>query len=92
MKVVAWVGAVMILAGVVVLAVAGVTAATAVLVTAVALVGMIVLGGVVGGRHTPGVAPHAGRPAPDGGIGPEHDDSAGPGLEARDGEPPRPSP
>jgi hypothetical protein len=57
MKVVAAVGALIILAGLIVLAVAGIEGATAILVTAAALVTMVVLGGKMGGRHTPNVTP-----------------------------------
>jgi hypothetical protein len=45
-------------AGLIVLAVAGVSGATAVLVTAGAVVGMVALGNLVGGRHTPNRAPY----------------------------------
>jgi hypothetical protein len=57
MKVVAAVGAAIVFAGLIVLAVAGISGATAILVTAAALVAMIFLGGKMGGRHTPNVAP-----------------------------------
>ncbi|HXQ61976.1 MAG TPA: hypothetical protein VN796_06560 [Acidimicrobiales bacterium] len=69
MRTVAWVGAVVVLAGLIVMAVAGITGATAVLVTAVALAGMIALGSMMGGRHTPDVAPVATRPDGRGGSG-----------------------
>jgi hypothetical protein len=38
--------------------VAGVSGATAILVTAAAVVGMIALGNLVGGRHTPNRTPY----------------------------------
>jgi drug/metabolite transporter (DMT)-like permease len=44
--------------GLIVLAVAGVSGATAILVTAAAVVGMIALGNLVGGRHTPNRTPY----------------------------------
>jgi len=56
-KFVAWVGGAVIVAGLVVLAVAGITGATAILVTVTALVAMIGLGSMLGGRHTPNVPP-----------------------------------
>ena len=89
MRVAAWVGGAAVLGGLIVLAVAGISGATAVLVTVVALVVMVALGGVVGGRRTPNVAP-APRPetetrtagsAPDGAgaepAGPEGSEGGG---------------
>lgn len=64
-RVLAWVLAVALVGGLVVLSVAGVPAATAVLVTAAAVVVMIVLGGAVGGRGGTKRAPQA-RPGPSG--------------------------
>jgi hypothetical protein len=61
-KTFAWVGGVIIVAGLIVLAVAGTTGATAILVTGVALVAMIGLGGTLGGRHTPDAPPAAAGP------------------------------
>jgi|HubBroStandDraft_1064217.scaffolds.fasta_scaffold1256320_2 hypothetical protein len=75
MKVVAWVGGLVVLGGLIVLAVAGTSGATAILVTGVALVGMIALGGTMGGRHTPNAPPVG---------GPDGEDDAEPG--GRDGE------
>jgi hypothetical protein len=60
MKPVAWVGGVVVFAGLVVLAVAGFPGAIPILVSAAALVAMIGLGGAMGGRHTANVAPVAG--------------------------------
>lgn len=76
MKAVAWVGAVILLAGLVVLAVAGISGATAVLVTAVALTAMIALGSAMGGRHTPDIEPAATGAQPGRGSG-DGPDSAG---------------
>jgi len=61
-------------AGLIVLAVAGVSGATAVLVTAGAVVGMVALGNLVGGRHTPDRAPYA----------PEGAESADAGAQSAD--------
>jgi hypothetical protein len=97
-RIVAWGGGALVVAGVIVLAVAGVAGATAVLITAVALVGMIALGGVMGGRHTPHVAPR--RPATDvpasptdaprAGVVPEASDAEGAGGGPADGGSPPP--
>ena len=57
MRAVAWVGGLVVVAGLIVLAVAGFPGAVPILVSAVALVAMIGLGGAMGGRHTPNVAP-----------------------------------
>ncbi|HVC70297.1 MAG TPA: hypothetical protein VNC61_08595 [Acidimicrobiales bacterium] len=59
MKIVASVGAVAVLGGLIVLAVAGIAGATAILVTVAALLVMVILGGQMGGRHTPNVRPVA---------------------------------
>jgi hypothetical protein len=83
MKVVAWVGGLVVLAGLIVLAVAGTSGATAILVTGVALVGMIALGGTMGGRHTPTAAPPGGEPAPP--PGGEPGDRAGGEPDGEDG-------
>jgi hypothetical protein len=95
MRVVAWVGGLVVVAGLVFLAVAGFPGAVPILISAVALVAMIGLGGVVGGRHTPNVAPVAARdlsapggpgaaidtdPAPD--RGPAGAEAAGDGPDA----------
>lgn len=82
MRTVAWVGGVVIVAALIVMAVAGFPGAVPILVSAAALVAMIGLGGVMGGRHTPNVPPattgppvgghHAGGPQigePQGGDG-----------------------
>jgi hypothetical protein len=70
MRAVAWVGGLVVVAGLVFLAVAGFPGAVPILVSAAALVAMIGLGGVVGGRHTPNVAPMGARhPGPSGGPG-----------------------
>jgi hypothetical protein len=61
MRTVAWVGGLVVVAGLVFLAVAGFSGAVPILISAAALVAMIGLGGVVGGRHTPNVAPVAAR-------------------------------
>ena len=64
MRIVASVGAVIVVGGLIVMAVAGITGATAILVTVGALVAMVILGGQMGGRHTPNVRPVAtGSPA-----------------------------
>ena len=57
MRVAAVVLALAAFGGLVVLAIAGVSGATAILVTAAAVVGMIALGNMVGGRHTPNRTP-----------------------------------
>jgi len=57
MKIVAWVGGIVIVAGLIVMAVAGFPGAVPILISAAALVAMIGLGGVMGGRHTPNVSP-----------------------------------
>jgi hypothetical protein len=74
MKIVAWVGGLVVLGGLIVLAVAGISGATAILVTVAALIAMIALGGVIGGRHTPNVRP---TPAP-GGTGGSEEEHRGP--------------
>ena len=67
MRTVAWVGGLVVVAGLIVLAVAGFPGAVPILISAAALVAMIALGGVVGGRHTPNVSPVVARdPAPGG--------------------------
>jgi len=81
MKVVAGVGGVVVLAGLIVLAVAGTSGATAILVTGVALVGMIALGGTMGGRHTAKAPPAGGEPGDGVGAEPDGED----GAEAADG-------
>ncbi len=90
MRTVAWVGAVILLAGLVVLAVAGISGATAILVTAVALTAMIGLGSTMGGRHTPNVEPVSTGPQRGGGSGhrpDSHDGSeSGGGPESGDGD------
>jgi hypothetical protein len=85
MKTFAWVGGVIIVAGLVVLAVAGTTGATAVLVTGVALVAMIALGGSLGGRHTPDAPPAAVGPESGGGpaAGAVEEDGADGGTATR---------
>jgi hypothetical protein len=71
MRAVAAVGGLVVVAGLVVLAVAGFPAAVPLLVSAAALVAMIGLGGMVGGRHTPNTPPVAARsPGPEGVAGP----------------------
>jgi hypothetical protein len=62
MRAVAWVGGLVVLAGLILLAVAGFPGAVPILVSAVALVAMIGLGGAMGGRHTPNVSPVSVRP------------------------------
>ncbi|HEY7949085.1 MAG TPA: hypothetical protein VID75_15485 [Acidimicrobiales bacterium] len=62
MKVVIGAGMVIVLGGLIVLAVAGVSGATAILVTVAALLAMVVIGGQMGGRHTPNVRPVARDP------------------------------
>ena len=57
MRFVVTAGAVVVVAGLIVMAVAGISGATAILVTVAALLAMVVLGGQMGGRHTPNVAP-----------------------------------
>jgi hypothetical protein len=86
MKVFAWVGGVVVLAGLVVLAVAGTSGATAILVTGVALVGMIALGGTMGGRHTPNAPPAGAGGEPGAGAGAGGDAGAGAEIGGRDGE------
>ncbi|HXQ59093.1 MAG TPA: hypothetical protein VN799_03315 [Acidimicrobiales bacterium] len=89
MKVVVGAGAVVVVGGLIVLAVAGIAGATAILVTVGALLAMVIVGGQMGGRHTPNVAPVArgpesppaadppGGPAPAaGGAGPDAGEAA----------------
>jgi hypothetical protein len=64
MKVVVFVGGVVVVGGLIVLAVAGMPGATAILVTVAALFAMVVLGGQMGGRHTPNVRPVSPGPRP----------------------------
>jgi hypothetical protein len=66
MRTVAWVGGVVIVAGLIVMAVAGFPGAVPILVSAAALVAMIGLGGAMGGRHTPNVPPVTTGPPVDG--------------------------
>jgi hypothetical protein len=90
MRTVAWVGAIIVLAGLIILAVAGISGATAILVTAVALTAMIGLGSTMGGRHTPNVEPVSTGPQRDGGSGhrpDSHDRSeSGGGPESGEGD------
>jgi hypothetical protein len=62
MRAVAWVGGLAIVGALIFLAVAGFSGALPILISAVALVAMIGLGGAMGGRHTPNVAPMATGP------------------------------
>jgi hypothetical protein len=62
MRAVAWGGGVLVVAGLIVMAVAGFPGATPILVSAAALVVMIGLGSAMGGRHTPNVPPVAPGP------------------------------
>jgi hypothetical protein len=57
MRAVAWGGGVVVVAGLILLAVAGFPGAVPILISAAALVAMIGLGGAMGGRHTPNVPP-----------------------------------
>jgi hypothetical protein len=89
MRIVAGVGGVVVVAGLVFLAVAGFPGAVPILISAAALVAMIGLGGVMGGRHTPDVAPVVARdPGPAAGPpaasqpGPTGADAAGDGTDA----------
>jgi hypothetical protein len=59
MRTVAWLGGLLVVAGLVFMAVAGFPGALPILLSAAALVAMIGLGGTMGGRHTPNVAPVA---------------------------------
>ena len=59
MRTVVWLGGVVIVAALVVMAVAGFPGAVPIIVSAGALVAMIGLGGAMGGRHTPNVPPVA---------------------------------
>jgi hypothetical protein len=77
MRTVAWVGGLVVVAGLVFLAVAGFPGAVPILISAAALVAMIGLGGVVGGRHTPNVAPVAARDSGAPGGPPSAPDPAG---------------
>jgi hypothetical protein len=88
MKVFAWVGGVAVVAGLVVLAVAGSRGATAILVTGVALVGMIALGSSMGGRHTANTPPVGvgGDPGAGDGAGSEGGGQDGAEPGGRDGE------
>ncbi|HEY5251849.1 MAG TPA: hypothetical protein VIJ09_09320 [Acidimicrobiales bacterium] len=63
MRAVAWVGGLVIVAGLVFMAVAGFPGAIPILVSAGALVAMVGLGGAMGGRHTANVSPVATRPS-----------------------------
>ena len=82
MRIVAYVGAAVVVGGLIVMAVAGIAGATAILVTVGALVVMVILGGQMGGRHTPNVRPVAtgSRAAPPMGAAPP----AGPATETPD--------
>jgi hypothetical protein len=53
----AWVGGLVVVGGLVLLAVAGFSGAVPILISAAALVATIGLGGAMGGRHTPNVPP-----------------------------------
>ncbi len=81
MRAVAWVGGIVIVAGLVFMAVAGFPGALPVLISAGALVAMVGLGGAMGGRHTANVAPVATRPSvpssPAPVAEPPHDDAGG---------------
>ena len=89
MRAVAWVGGLVVVAGLILLAVAGFPGAVPILVSAVALVAMIGLGGVMGGRHTPNVppvpprGPVAGLEPPDAEAAPDHSDGAAGGTLSR---------
>jgi hypothetical protein len=94
MKAVAWVGGLVVVAGLIFLAVAGFTGAVPVLISAAALVAMIGLGGTMGGRHTPNVPPAttAGGPLdpvdtspPDEGAGGVPTDEGAGGATAHEG-------
>jgi hypothetical protein len=71
MRTVAWVGGIVVVAGLVFMAVAGFPGALPILVSAAALVAMIGLGGAMGGRHTANVSPVATRPSVGSPPGPE---------------------
>jgi drug/metabolite transporter (DMT)-like permease len=57
MRTVAWLGGLVIVAGLIFLAVAGFPGAVPILISGLALVAMVGLGGAMGGRHTPNVRP-----------------------------------
>ncbi|MHB8328630.1 MAG: hypothetical protein ACYDD6_03215 [Acidimicrobiales bacterium] len=78
MKVVAWLGGLALVGGLIVLSVAGATAALAVLLTGAAVVGMIALGNILGGRTTPNRPPRPVAPA-GGDVTPAASDEAPPG-------------
>jgi hypothetical protein len=84
MRTVAWVGGAVVMAGLVLMAVAGFPGAVPILVSAAALVAMIGLGGAMGGRHTANVPPVTVGRAGDGpaetgdaGIPPADEDAGG---------------
>ncbi|HXX89129.1 MAG TPA: hypothetical protein VEI83_02765 [Acidimicrobiales bacterium] len=79
MKAAAWVLALLALAGLIVLSVAGLSGALAILLTAVVLVAMVALGSLLGGRKTPDRAPKAlpGPGAPTPGDTDTRDEGAG---------------
>jgi hypothetical protein len=75
MRAVAWVGGLVVVAGLVFMAVAGFPGALPILISAGALVAMVGLGGAMGGRHTANVAPVATRPSVASPPAPEPDPS-----------------